>query len=286
MGTLYLVATPIGNLEDITLRALRILREVPLIAAEDTRHTRKLLSHFGISTPALSYHEHSGPARTDTVLSALLQGDVALVSDAGTPVISDPGEELVRAALAAGHAVVPIPGPVAAVSALIASGLPADQFTYLGFLPRRASERQAILEGVRDEPRTLVLYEAPHRLRETLADLLRVLGNRPACAARELTKLHEEFIRGPLDELRQHFAETTPRGEFTVMVGGAPLGASRNANHAPARQHSADALLRRLLAEGRSTRDAVDQVAEATGLPRRDLYHRALHLSDEEPPAD
>src|SRR5262249_49873609 len=160
--TLYLVATPIGNLEDITLRALRVLREAAVIAAEDTRHTRKLLNHFDITTPTISYHEHSGPAGIQTVLERLAQGDVALVSDAGTPVISDPGQDLVLATLQSGHAVVPIPGPSAVITAIIASGLPADQFTYLGFLPRRAAERRAMLEQVRGDQRTLVLYEAPH----------------------------------------------------------------------------------------------------------------------------
>ena len=209
MGTLYLVATPIGNLEDITLRALRILREVSLIAAEDTRHTRKLLTHFEISTPMTSYHEHSGPARTEAVVAALATGDVALVSDAGTPLLSDPGQALVRAALAAGHAVVPIPGPSAAIAALVASGLSTDQFTFLGFLPRKSSERRALLARFVQAPETLILYEAPHRLLACLDDLLAVLGDRQATLARELTKVHEEFRRGRLSALRAEYAMAT-----------------------------------------------------------------------------
>ncbi|HEV8193468.1 MAG TPA: 16S rRNA (cytidine(1402)-2'-O)-methyltransferase, partial [Ktedonobacterales bacterium] len=204
MSTLYLVATPIGNLEDITLRALRMLREVPVIAAEDTRHTRKLLNHFDITTPTISYHEHSGPAGLQTVLERLAHGDVALVSDAGTPAIADPGQDLVQAALHGGHTIVPIPGPSAVITALIASGLPSEQFTYLGFLPRRAAERRAMLESVRDGQRTLLLYEAPHRLHACLSDLHAVLGDRQACLARELTKVHEEFQRASLAQLREH----------------------------------------------------------------------------------
>ncbi|MEO7003440.1 MAG: 16S rRNA (cytidine(1402)-2'-O)-methyltransferase, partial [Ktedonobacterales bacterium] len=178
MGTLYLVATPIGNLEDITLRALRVLREVSLIAAEDTRHTRKLLTHFAIATPTISYHEHSPHERVERLLAALADGDVAVVSDAGTPVISDPGQDLVRAALAAGYTVTPIPGPVAAITALIASGLPPNSFTYLGFLPRRSRERRQALAPFVSAPQTLVLYEAPHRLLECLDDLRATLGDR------------------------------------------------------------------------------------------------------------
>ncbi len=238
MGTLYLVATPIGNLEDITLRALRVLREAPLIAAEDTRHTRKLLSHFEIPTP-VSYHEHSGPAGIERVLSALAQGDVALVSDAGTPAVSDPGQELVRAALAAGHPVVPIPGPSAVIAALIASGLPSDSFTFFGFLPRNSGERRAELERLRDGEPTLVLFEAPHRLLATLDDLVAVLGDRQAALARELTKVHEEWLRGPLSQLRAHYTGgVTPRGEYTLVIAGAPPRASGGTNKPPSSARS------------------------------------------------
>ena len=223
MPTLYLVATPIGNLEDITLRALRILREVPTIAAEDTRRTRQLLSHYGISKRPISYHEHNKRQREALLLEKLAEGDVALVSDAGTPLINDPGAELVRAALAAGHRVVPIPGASAPIAALIASGLPADAFLYLGYLPRKSKERRAVLQSVAELPYTLIFLETPHRLTAALADLATVLGaERPIAVARELTKQHEEILRGTIGEMVAHFAENEPRGEFTLVVGGAP----------------------------------------------------------------
>jgi len=279
MGTLYVVATPIGNLEDITLRALRVLREAPLIAAEDTRHTRKLLSHFEIATPTISYHEHSGPARIERVLAALATGDVALVSDAGTPAVSDPGEELVRAAIAAGYPVVPIPGPAAVVTALIASGLPTGEFTFLGFLPRKTAERRARLETVRDSTATLVLYEAPHRLLATLDDLLATLGDRQATLARELTKLHEEWLRGPLSVLRAHYTSgATPRGEYTLVIAGAAPVASEAVDEASQRERARE-LARELLQQGLSTREVAAHVAAVTGLPRREAYRLALNLS-------
>ena len=284
MGTLYLVATPIGNLEDITMRALRVLREVRLIAAEDTRHTRKLLTHFAIATPLISYHEHSPQARRDALLAALSEGDVALVSDAGTPAISDPGYELVREALAAGFPVVPIPGAVAAISALIASGLPPDAFTFLGFLPRKPAERRTLLETVRAEPRTLILYEAPHRLPALLDDLLAVLGDRQMVAARELTKLHEEWLRGPISNIRAHYTTTAPRGEYTLVIAGAstsPIGAAHLDEHD---QRPVEEIARErlhiLLQQGTRTRDAASQVAQALGLPRRDVYRLALDLAE------
>ena len=282
MGTLYLVATPLGNLEDITLRALRILREARIIAAEDTRHTRKLLNHFEIATPTISYHEHSGPAGIATVLAALAEGDVALVSDAGTPAISDPGSDLVFAALSAGFQVTPIPGPSAVITSLIGSGLPTDQFTFLGFLPRRTQERRATLESVRDEPHTLVLYEAPHRLRACLDDLLAVLGDRNACLARELTKLHEQWLRGTLSTLRAHYdGQDEPRGEYTLVIAGAQDTRQPEAELAPeAREEMARKRLRALLAEGMSTRDAAAQVARELALPRREVYRLALNLAD------
>ena len=220
MSTLYLVATPIGNLEDISARALRILGEVRLIAAEDTRQTRKLLTHFGIATPLTSYHEHNKIGKLEPVLNALAQGDVALVSDAGTPALNDPGYELVIAALAAGHTVSPIPGPSAPIAALVASGLPTDTFLYLGYLPRKANERRRFLAEVASLPYTLIFLEAPHRLLEALQDLQTILGDRQASIARELTKLHEEIFRGSLSAASQHFTLQMPRGEFTLVVAG------------------------------------------------------------------
>ena len=279
MGTLYLVATPIGNLEDITLRALRVLREVRLIAAEDTRHTRKLLNHFQIATRAISYHEHNKLSRLDDVLAALVAGDVALVSDAGTPAVSDPGQELVRAVLDAGFAVVPVPGPSAAIAALIASGLPTDQFTFVGFLPRRPTERRAAIARVRDLPHTLILYEAPHRLLACLDDLLAELGDRPVAIARELTKVHEEMLRGSLTVLRERCAAGAgPRGEYTLVIAGAGQApdTSIHARDATIITEDARTRLRALLASGHSTRDAAAIVARDLAIPRRDAYRLAL----------
>lgn len=282
VGTLYLVATPLGNLEDITLRALRILREATIIAAEDTRHTRKLLNHFAIDTPTISYHEHSGPAGIATVLAALAEGDVALVSDAGTPAISDPGADLIQAALSAGFLVVPIPGPSAVITALIASGLPASEFTFLGFLPRRSQERRALLLSVSHEPRTLVIYEAPHRLRACLDDLLAVLGDREACLARELTKIHEQWLRGALSTLKARYAsQDEPRGEYTLVIAGAPQASQSQIEDDPEALviRARDRLLE-LLAMGNGTRDAAAIVARELGLPRRAMYRLALDLAE------
>ena len=219
-GILFLVATPIGNLEDISARALRVLAEVSLIAAEDTRQTRKLLSHYNIHTSLTSYHEHNKLTKLDRVLAALAQGDVALVSDAGTPGLNDPGYELVRATLQAGFQVRPIPGPSAPVSALVASGLPTDAFLYLGYLPRKAAERRRMLEDVSSITYTLIFLETPHRLLASLSDLLQVLGDRDAAVARELTKLHEEIFRGKLSQALAYFTANPPRGEFTLVIGG------------------------------------------------------------------
>ncbi len=220
MGRLYLVATPIGNLEDLSPRALRILREVRLIAAEDTRVTRKLLTHFDIHTSITSYFEHNKLTKLETILAALSQGDVALVSDAGTPAINDPGYELVRAALAAGNSVSPIPGPSAPVAALAASGLPTEAFLYLGYLPRKAKERQEFIGQIGNLAYTIIFLEAPHRLLEALSDLEDCLGDRPIAIARELTKVHEEIWRGFLSQARVYFTEKEPRGEFTLIIGG------------------------------------------------------------------
>jgi 16S rRNA (cytidine1402-2'-O)-methyltransferase len=220
MGTLFLVATPIGNLEDMSPRALRILREAHLIAAEDTRHTRQLLTHFDIHSPLTSYFEHNKLSKLKAVLSALSQGDVALVSDAGTPGINDPGYELVKAALEAGYTISPVPGPSAPIAALAASGLPTDSFLYLGYLPRKSSERKEFLQNVAHQPYTLIFLETPHRLLDALDDLLAVLGDRPMAAARELTKVYEQFVRGQISEVLEHFTQNEPRGEFVLVVKG------------------------------------------------------------------
>ncbi len=220
MGILYIVGTPIGNLEDVTLRALRVLREVGLIAAEDTRTTRKLLSHYDIHTPLTSYHDFSGPGKTRRLVERLREIDVALVSDAGMPGLSDPGYPLIRAALDAGVTATSVPGPSALVSALVLSGLPTHAFHYLGFLPRKAGARRRALERVAQEEDTLVFYESPHRLVAALRDVEAVLGQRPVAVARELTKRFEEVVRGTAGEVRAHFERTPPRGEFVLLVGG------------------------------------------------------------------
>ena len=272
MPTLYVVATPIGNLEDMTLRGLRVLREVSLIAAEDTRTTRKLLSHYDIHTPLTSYYDHNKDQKLPQVLQALEQGDVALVSDAGTPGISDPGLELVRAAAAAGFPVVPVPGPSSVVTALAVSGIPADRFLFLGFLPRSKGERQALLRSVAVIPFTLVIFEAPHRLQRSLADVREVLGDRPLAVLREATKLHEEVFRGSVSEAVEHFDR--PRGEFTLVVSWEPQ------DDAPSVADAED-MLRSMLAEGVSGREARDLVAAQTGVSRRDLYRMWLRLKQD-----
>lgn len=268
MGTLYLVATPIGNLEDLSPRALQTLRRVGLIAAEDTRHTRKLLTHFDIHTPLVSYHEHNKLSRLDQVLAALESGDVALVSDAGTPALNDPGYELVRAALGAGYAVSPIPGPSAPVAALVASGLPTDAFLYLGYLPRKRSERRRLLEEVQALPYTLIFLESPHRLLEALADLQQALGDRPAAVARELTKLYEEIFRGTLSQAQAHFSANPPRGEFTLVIGGK--------TEAPAAWDEArlQQAIEGAMAGGESTAQIAARLSAASGWARREVYQR------------
>jgi 16S rRNA (cytidine1402-2'-O)-methyltransferase len=220
MGTLYLVATPIGNLEDMSPRAVRILREASLIAAEDTRHTGKLLRHFEIETPITSYFEHNKLNKLDFILEKLSTGDVALVSDAGTPAINDPGYELVRAALNSNYDVKPIPGPSAPITALTVSGLPTDSFLYLGYLPHKTSERHRRLEEVESQPYTLVFLESPYRIVEALEDILSILGDRKVCVAREMTKMFEEYWRGNVSGAVEYFKAQPPRGEFTLVVQG------------------------------------------------------------------
>lgn len=272
VGTLYLVATPIGNLEDVTRRALATLGQVRLIAAEDTRHTRKLLARYRIATPLISYHEHNKLVRLERVIAELSQGDVALVSDAGTPGISDPGYELVRAALAAGYPVSPIPGPSAPMAALAASGLPTDAFVYLGYLPRRAGERRRLLAMLADETRTLVVFEVPHRLQATLRDLEAALGGeRPVAVCREMTKMHEEILRTSLATAREHFESLEPRGEFTLVIGGA----GGDTAWSEARVRSAIA---KRLSEGLSRAETARQVSAVSGWERRRVYRLAMEV--------
>ncbi len=269
---LYLVATPIGNLEDVSLRALRVLGEVELVLAEDTRRTRILLDRHRVPAKPVSLHAHNEAARVSQVLAVLDGGgDVALVSDAGTPLISDPGERLVAAAWQAGHQVAPVPGACAVLSALSVSGLPAVPFSFVGFLPRRAGECERVLASLRDRSETLVFFESPHRVVATLARLRKLLGDRPACAARELTKLHEEVARGLLSELEQRFARGA-RGEFTLVVAGAPERAAALADA------EIDAAIRALAAEGHSSRSISERLAPAAGLAKREIYARAVAL--------
>lgn len=266
MGILYLIATPIGNLEDISQRALRLLGQVNLIAAEDTRQTRKLLAHFDIHTPLTSYFEHNKLSKLNEILGALAKGDVALVSDAGMPGLNDPGYELVRAALAAGYTVSPVPGASAPLAALVVSGLPTDAFLYLGYLPRKPTERRRSLERVADLPYTLIFLEAPSRLSSTLEDMLAVLGNRHTAIARELTKLHEEIYRGSLAEAREYFRLHEPRGEFTLVVAG---------NRKTPKLWEPEQVIQALeaeLARGASPSQAASRVASQSGWERRKVY--------------
>ena len=269
MPSLYMVATPIGNLEDITLRALRILGEVGLIAAEDTRTTRKLLNHHNIKTPLTSYNEHNSGAKLPQLLEALKEKDVALVSDAGTPGISDPGQQLVQAAAEAGVPVVPLPGPSALTAALVVSGMP-QGCLFLGFLPRRKSGRRKLWQSVAGQPFTLVAFESPHRLRASLEDALAVLGDRQVCVCRELTKLYEEVFRGTLSQALEHFQE--PRGEFTLVIA---CSATRSQDLDP---EAASEELRHLKGQGLKAREAVAAVVSSSGLPRSRVYRLWVDL--------
>lgn len=273
-GTLYIVGTPIGNLEDMTFRAVRILQGVDLIAAEDTRHTGKLLQHFQIKAPQLSYHDHNCNSRIPELLEKLSRGQaIALVTDAGMPGISDPGYELVKACVEAGIPVVPIPGAVAAITALSASGLPTERFVFEGFLPTKGQDRHNRLESLKAESRTIIFYEAPHRLRQTLQDLADDLGAlRPLVLARELTKLYEEFWRGKIADAIAHYGEREPQGEYTLVVAGCPQTLPQLS------EAELKAELLHLLQAGISRSQASRQVAQATSLPRRQLYQLALSI--------
>jgi 16S rRNA (cytidine1402-2'-O)-methyltransferase len=274
VSILYLVSTPIGNLEDISARALRILQEVDLIAAEDTRHTGKLLKHFAISTPQTSYFEHNKLQKLDRILTALEHGPVALVSDAGTPAINDPGYDLVRAVLAAGHTVSPIPGPSAPLAALVASGLPTDRFLYLGYLPRKTGDRQRVTEGVATLPYTLIFLETPHRLGAALSDLFVVFGDREIAVARELTKLHEEIFRGPISAAAAHFEQNSPKGEITLVVAGA-LSKSEQWT-----AEEVQTALQAGLSRGESPSQIAKDLAAQSGWKRRKLYQILLEIQE------
>lgn len=270
MPTLYVVATPIGNLEDISLRALRILREVKLIAAEDTRRTKQLLNAYEIKTPLTSYHEHNKRTKVDYILNCLEKGDMALVSNAGMPGISDPGYELIVAANQQGIPVVPIPGPSTVITALAVSGLPTEKFLYLGFLPRKINDRRRFLESSAHEYGTIVILESPHRLMKSLNDILLVLGNRRITICRELTKIHEEIFRGTVSQAIEHFTE--PRGEFTLVIEG------KRERDKPQLTEDIERQLHRMRRSGEKAKEAVARVAVETGLPKKELYQAWLRL--------
>lgn len=271
-GTLYLVATPIGNLADITHRALDVLTNVAVIACEDTRHTRKLLQHYGISTKTVSYHEHNEQERARQLIQTLREGkDVAVVSDAGTPSISDPGYRLVRAAIDNDLAVVPVPGPSALISALIAAGLPTDEFFFGGFLPARSNARRTRLTDLRSVPGTLVFYEAPHRLADTLKDAYEILGEREAVVARELTKLHEEFKRGRLSGLAEHYSNEEPRGEIVLLIDRTVLETADTKD-----VQNISSLVDQFERDGLDHRAALKKAARELKLSRAEAYRRLL----------
>jgi 16S rRNA (cytidine1402-2'-O)-methyltransferase len=265
---LYIVATPIGNLEDISLRALRTLREVKLIAAEDTRRTKQLLASYDIKTPTTSYHERNKLTKLDYILEQLNKGDVALVSDAGMPGISDPGHELIVAASQRGIPIVPIPGASVVITALAVSGLDTRDFRYLGFLPHKAGARKKLLKSVANEPATIVVLETPHRLTAALSDILEVLGDREIAVCRELTKLHEEVFRGKVSGAIEHFTE--PRGEFTLVIAG------KKETEKPQLTEAVERRLQEMWRSGVGAKEAVAKIAEETGLSKKELYRAWL----------
>ncbi|ARV58653.1 16S rRNA (cytidine(1402)-2'-O)-methyltransferase [Nostocales cyanobacterium HT-58-2] len=273
-GTLYVVGTPIGNLEDMTFRAVQTLQTVDLIAAEDTRHTGRLLQHFQIKTPQVSYHEHNRSSRIPELLEQLSDGKaIALVTDAGIPGISDPGYELVKVCIEAGIPVVPIPGANAAMTALSAAGLPTDRFVFEGFLPAKGQQRRSHLEFLETEPRTLIFYESPYRLRDTLQDFAEIFGNhRQIVIARELTKLYEEFWRGTIEEAIAHYSQRDPQGEYTLVVAGKPP------TQVQLSEEELKTELEKIMSQGISRSQASRQLAKETSLPRRHLYQLALSI--------
>jgi len=270
MPTLYIVATPIGNLEDISLRALRTLREVKLIAAEDTRKTKHLLTTYDIKTPVTSYHEHNKWTKLGYILNYLEGEDVALVSNAGMPGISDPGYELIVAANQRGISVVPIPGPSVVITALVISGLPTDRFSYTGFLPHKANGRRHLLESIADEHSTIVALESPHRLLAALNDILLILGDRRVAVCRELTKIYEEVFRGTISQAIGHFTE--PRGEFTLVIEG------KKERDKPQLTEAIEGQLHHMRLSGMMAKEAIAKIAGETGLSRKELYRAWLRL--------
>lgn len=273
-GTLYIVATPIGNLEDMTFRAIRTLKEVDLIAAEDTRHSRKLLGHYGIPTRMTPYHDHNEQLKTDYLLEQLLAGqNIAIITDAGTPCIADPGYRIAKAAAEKGIRTVPIPGTSAIAAALSASGLPSDRFVFEGFLPPKQGKRKSRLAELNSETRTVIFYEAPHRLPATLADMAEILGSRQVVVARELTKIHEEFRRGTAAELLEHYRNHPVRGEIVILVE--PV-----ATPVAVAEYDIEATLRRyLLEDGLSVKDAAARVSAESGRPRKEIYVISLAIN-------
>jgi 16S rRNA (cytidine1402-2'-O)-methyltransferase len=267
MGTLYLVATPIGNLEDLSPRAIRILKEASLIAAEDTRHTGKLLKHFEIETQLTSYFEHNKLNKLEFILDKLSSGDVALVSDAGTPAINDPGYELVGAALASGFDVLPVPGPSAPIAALAVSGLPTDSFLYLGYLPHKTSERHKRLQEISSEPHTLIFLESPHRIVESLEDILSILGDRRICVAREMTKMFEEYWRGNISGAVDYFKSQPARGEFTLVIEGI-----KTTDHGRWTEEQLLNAIKKELAAERSAKDISVKLTEQSGWSKKEIY--------------
>jgi 16S rRNA (cytidine1402-2'-O)-methyltransferase len=274
-GILYIVATPIGNLEDFTFRALRILKEVNLIAAEDTRHSRKLLDHYGIQTPLTSYHEHNEPFKARHLVERMQRGEsIALISDAGTPVISDPGHRLVQEAIRSGLSVSPIPGPSALMAALSASGLSIERFAFEGFLPAKRKERREKLQSLRAEKRTMIFYEAPHRARESLADIGEIFGDREMVLAREITKVHEEFLRGSAADLSARLSDREWRGELTLVVAGAP--------DEPPAMESIMAEIRSLKQGGMRVKEIAALLGEKYSVTKRNVYRMILDLEKTE----
>ena len=271
-GFLYIVPTPIGNLEDITLRALRVLKEVDLIAAEDTRHTRHLLSHYGITTALISYHEHNERAKAHSLVEWIKNGaDVALVSDAGTPAISDPGFRLVVEAIAAGIQVIPLPGASAVATVLSASGLPTDRFLFAGFLPEKKTERTAKLQALREVSATMIFYEAPHRLRESLSAMQQILGDRQIVVAREVSKVHEEFLRGTVSEVIGRLVDREVKGEITIVIHG-------STGEAQVSQPQLSAEIGRLISAGTGVKEIAELLGDRHGLAKREVYRLVLEI--------